>query len=225
MVNIDELIETELTNVFELVEALGFPRDAFEGLALSCGLGYGAEEYASEEYEEASGMKSGATIAEELDYPQDEIDKHRADFNRLCGLAPFIPRNAIAFVGSAYTTLLAVRNGERGYDSTQNKLEGVVHAARGWGRAAGILESANLLLIESSRKKMLSDAGQKGATAKNAGTRHLRNWAIDTASKMRGADIDLSRQLAARLPLQLADVSKSPQRLIYDALRARKKSG
>ena len=42
---------------------------------------------------------------------------------------------------------------------------------------------------------------------------------------MRNAHMDIARNLAARLSAHLADISKDPERLIYDALRNPAKPG
>lgn len=73
---------------------------------------------------------------------------------------------------------------------------------------------------EKARRAALSNAGRLGARSKNQGTDALKAWALEKSRSMRGADIEIARQLSARLPEHLADVSKDPARLIYDALRA-----
>lgn len=77
---------------------------------------------------------------------------------------------------------------------------------------------------DSRNKKRLSEAGAKGAKAKNEATDKLKCWALAKAADMRDQDIDIARKLAAQIPSHLADVSKNAERLIYDALRTRSKS-
>ena len=77
---------------------------------------------------------------------------------------------------------------------------------------------------ERTRKAKLSEAGKLGALAKNAPVNALKDWALNRASSMRGSDIDNARQLSALLPEHLAEISKNPERLIYDALRNRHRS-
>jgi hypothetical protein len=76
---------------------------------------------------------------------------------------------------------------------------------------------------EINAKQKLSEAGAKGAKVKNQLTDELKEWALERAKVMRASDRDISRKLAAQVPAHLLEVSKAPERLIYDALRTRKK--
>ena len=73
---------------------------------------------------------------------------------------------------------------------------------------------------DKRRKEMLSAAGRQGATVRNQQYQELKAWARKKAEGMKDPQRDIARKLAARLPLHLADVSKEPERLIYDALRS-----
>jgi len=73
------------------------------------------------------------------------------------------------------------------------------------------------------RRKQLAISGSLGAKAKHEKTAKLKAWALEKAADMRDQDIDIARKLSAQLPIELADVSKNAERLIYDALRARNK--
>lgn len=77
---------------------------------------------------------------------------------------------------------------------------------------------------ERARKVKLSEAGRLGARSKNARITPLKEWALNRASSMRGSDVDMARQLSASLPEHLAEISKDPERLIYETLRSRKRS-
>ena len=70
-------------------------------------------------------------------------------------------------------------------------------------------------------RQRLSEAGEQGAAAKKQKFKPLIDWALLQAKSMKDQDVDIARKLSARLPHHLANVSKNPQRLIYDALRAR----
>ena len=78
-------------------------------------------------------------------------------------------------------------------------------------------------VARESRTKSLSEAGKSGAKGKNKRTDELKQWALENATGMLGADKDNARLLHLKLPTHLASASKDPERLIYDALRARKK--
>ena len=74
-----------------------------------------------------------------------------------------------------------------------------------------------------SQRRALSEAGRKGAAAKNMGHEELKAWALNEAKTMYAPHGDIARRLAALLPAHLANVSKDPERLIYDTLRNPKK--
>lgn len=70
------------------------------------------------------------------------------------------------------------------------------------------------------RKSSLSKAGTNGAQSLHRPAAELKSWALSQATIHRGSDKDIARKLAAQIPKHLADASKDPERLIYDALRA-----
>jgi hypothetical protein len=72
--------------------------------------------------------------------------------------------------------------------------------------------------IEASRTN-----GRRGAAVRHQGTSDLKAWALKQAGGLVAADIDIARALADRLPAHFQKVSKDPERLIYDALRARRR--
>ncbi len=77
-----------------------------------------------------------------------------------------------------------------------------------------------LIRIGSRQKKRIAEAGMKGAEAKHRPIAELKKWALEQAKKMRGSDMDVARRLSSLVPGHLADASKDPQRLIYDAIRS-----
>ena len=77
---------------------------------------------------------------------------------------------------------------------------------------------------ELQRKALLSEAGKLGAQKKNSDFLRLKEWALEKASGMRGTDVDIARRLVSQLPLHMANVSKSPERLIYEAIRTARKN-
>jgi hypothetical protein len=72
-------------------------------------------------------------------------------------------------------------------------------------------------------KRKAAAAGALGARAKNARYEILKIWALEKAGTMNGDDKSIARKLSRELPSHLVDVSGDPVRLIYDALRARRK--
>lgn len=91
--------------------------------------------------------------------------------------------------------------------------------------AAGIEDSRegnfdiDKVVADGARKKMLSMAGMRGANSRHRLSSELKKWALDKAAEMRGDHRGIARKLSAQLPAHLADASKDPVRLIYDALR------
>lgn len=75
--------------------------------------------------------------------------------------------------------------------------------------------------VQAKRAEMLSTAGRIGAEGRKKKYAGLKLWALDQAKVMRGADKDIARRLVLKLPTHLAEASIDPQRLIYDALRAK----
>ena len=71
---------------------------------------------------------------------------------------------------------------------------------------------------DDDRRTHRSTAGRQGALVRQQRYAELKKWALEKGAKL-GASKDVARRLAAQLPAHLADVSKEPERLIYDALR------
>lgn len=221
-IDFEALINQQLEDLYGTVNACGIELDTFKAYAISCGMGYGWDEY-GEGFEEDGSASRGVTRAEELGIPEEEATAHHSNFNKICALAPIVPRSVFGLLGLSYSTLIEIRDETRGFDNPQRKIEGLVHASYGLGQAMGILEKVELQLAESQRKTFLSRAGEKGAVSKNFRTQRLKNWAVQKSMHLRGSDMDIARQLSAQLPSDLADVSKDPERLIYDSLRAHRK--
>ena len=70
---------------------------------------------------------------------------------------------------------------------------------------------------------LAAKAGRCGAARKHAPMRELKEWALQEAAKMRGAQMDIAKKLALRIPSHLVDVSDDPKRLFYDTLRQKNK--
>lgn len=65
--------------------------------------------------------------------------------------------------------------------------------------------------------------GKAGAKVRLGPVNELKNWALSEAEKMQGADMAIARRLGQKVPQHLANVSVDPQRLIYEALRTRRR--
>ena len=75
------------------------------------------------------------------------------------------------------------------------------------------------LMSRRERRLALAKAGESGAASTHRKTRALKAWAEQEAKTMKGADIDIARKLAAKIPEHLACAPKNYERLIYDHLR------
>jgi len=141
-----------------------------------------------------------------------------------------MPRAAIEALSLAYGAYVVIttdfRNGIQ-TEFTQNDLSALFAVTMARGQAMGIFGMAggNMLAVRDGvlRKKLLADAGFKGAQVRLKPYASLKAWALAAAADMRDQDIDIARKLSARIPSHLANTSKDPKRLIYDALRARNK--
>jgi len=62
--------------------------------------------------------------------------------------------------------------------------------------------------------------GRLGGLERHSRSRSLKEWALGEAAQNQGADMEVARRLAARLPEKYIGVSEDPVRLIYSAIRA-----
>lgn len=104
--------------------------------------------------------------------------------------------------------------------SKKERFMSLLCAAREQGALEGMLIGAHF--DQTALKRAFSDFGKKGAQTKNQPTEDLKTWALAQAAGMRDQDIAIARKLSAQIPEHLAGISKNPERLIYDALRAQR---
>lgn len=124
------------------------------------------------------------------------------------------------------------------FDNTRHHLVRVIEARTQLGsvlelqnaeekRKLSALVNALPTVVRESMKAgssaMAANAGKKGAARKHAPMRELKEWALQEAAKMRGAQMDIAKKLALRIPSHLVDVSDDPKRLFYDTLRQKGK--
>jgi hypothetical protein len=100
---------------------------------------------------------------------------------------------------------------------------GSVQEHVGWVRAAlEAEEETERGLAAMAAEAKARQTGSEGARRKNARTNALKQWALDEAKSMRGADADIARKLAQRMPPEHHEHAKTlvnPERIIYLALR------
>lgn len=87
----------------------------------------------------------------------------------------------------------------------------------------GLAECLAYVMEGAGIRSRARAAGLLGGRTRAGKYEPLKIWALEKASVMRGDDKGIARRLLAELPSHLALVSDDPERLIYDALRARKK--
>jgi hypothetical protein len=86
-----------------------------------------------------------------------------------------------------------------------------------------LTECYSYVIDEIDLRSRAIGAGARGGKARAEKYELLKTWALEKSSAMRGDDKGIARKLAALLPPHFSDVSKDPERLIYDALRAKAK--
>ena len=82
---------------------------------------------------------------------------------------------------------------------------------------SGALQQAAEIVPQSPLTQ--SQAGAIGGDRRSAHYEPLRRWVREEAPKEKGAEMDIARRLAGRLPDCLRDLSADPERYIYDLLR------
>ena len=76
----------------------------------------------------------------------------------------------------------------------------------------------------AERNEQLRLFGTKGAEARKSNYGPLEKFISERAPKMKGSDMDIARKLWGQLPLHLGNVSKNPEKFIYNFIRKNKKS-
>ena len=154
-----------------------------------------------------------------------EEGKYRTRFEKLCHAVPHVSPECLRLLGFAFVSVsffllekpdeLNIRQGALHLMNTSMALGGATALLPA---SVGFLSAK----VQAERQAMLSKAGLLGAESRNKPYAALKSWAIEKAGGMRGAHKDIADRLAAQLPAHLANASKDPARLIYDALRTRK---
>jgi len=73
---------------------------------------------------------------------------------------------------------------------------------------------------ESASVPTAKNWGRLGGLERHRQSRSLKEWALEEAAQNQGADMEVARRLATRLPEKYIGVSEDPVRLIYSAIRA-----
>lgn len=147
-------------------------------------------------------------ITEFTDFVDEKVALHTPDY----------PIMVLIFLTAAAMSLLSYRKVNR---PEQPDLISLIRAAEQLAMLEGLVSST--VLEREARSRKLSQGGKRGAQVKHEGVSKLKRWAVSEAQAARGADKEISRQLARKIPVELAGVSKDPERVIYDAIRAARK--
>ena len=165
----------------------------------------------------------------EIDGSELRTEEDYRHFEELCDSMPHVSPECLRTLGLALFSLgMFYRQFNDGKLTIRYGAQFLTNTATAKGIATEHLPAAINDLFEefqTKQKAVLSEAGRQEAIAKNLRHEHLKAWALGEAKEMRNAHMDIARNLAARLPAHLADISKDPERLIYDALRNPAKPG
>ncbi|WP_342128526.1 hypothetical protein [Hydrogenophaga sp. OTU3427] len=194
-------------------EVLGIPNDVFIEVGISA--------YQAAMLEHGIARLEQGTDPAEIEKLENHRKKAELDFQMLCDAAPDMPEDVIRSISLAYGFMTIYLANDKEH-SSESLLRTVVQTSKFLGIAIGLI-SGSEKSHDAKRKDMLSIAGKIGAAAKHRKPSELKKWALSQAERLRGADAVVARRLAAMLPNELADVSKNPERLIYDALREARK--
>lgn len=93
------------------------------------------------------------------------------------------------------------------------------------GHPAQLSDLTAALAFLACDRERKAESGRKGAEQRHRGTAAIKTWALERAAFMHASDLEIAKQLAAQLPPEMVNKSEAPVRLIYDALRARRKAG
>jgi hypothetical protein len=177
-------------------------------------------------------------------------EQYHADFKKLCNLAPHVPLSVLEVISLAYGSLAVLYeckpNGKFIQNNEKEVITYIMLSSYARGIASTLFERAplgnnlideieqqkqlssavNFILskIKNDQSKKLSIAGLRGANSRNRPFETLKKWALEKSNGMQASHRDIARKLYAELPPHLADISNDPMRLIYDTLRAKKKS-
>ena len=214
-IDIDALIESELDALDLLIEKYEIPIDVFTECAKSFLM-----EPLYQEMLKTDGAFVIHTTAELNTLLIDALAKQE----RLSQAVPKIPKATVHCICVAYTVLCS-HHFFKG-DDVQNIVMLLMTMAMLRGSATG--NSPDLIAqihssISLAQRRNLSRAGEKGVMVKLKPYAEIKTWALSEAKNMKDPDIEIARKLSAQLPKHLADVSRNPERLIYEALRARYK--
>ncbi len=132
------------------------------------------------------------------------------------------PKTVIQSLCLSAAFVFAAQEAEKLATPAHEILEMLLEAAHHLGFVHGFAQ--HVVLSDDEYRKKLSEAGLKGSLARHEKIRALKNWAEEASKGMRGDDKGIAKSLATKLPMEFANASKDPERLIYDALRASRNS-
>ena len=149
-----------------------------------------------------------------------ELEAAYADFLQLCESAPDTDPDCLLHFSNAYANLLLAINGDSETLTADERVRSLIFATE--SRIFALLPSVTASMLDhfSVKKKKLSEAGRSGAERKHQGVKAIKEWALKAAEGMKKSHMDIAEALSKALPPHLIKISKRPERLIYDTLRA-----
>ena len=126
---------------------------------------------------------------------------HQVRVEALCDELDHLPRSMLLFLLAEFTLLMI--DLERGKETPRWVVE----------------------RIRKSRGEQAKDAGAKGGQARVDKFDPLKKWAIAENKKLtRGSARERARKLMKAVPLDLAEISKDPERLIRETIEAHERA-
>lgn len=151
-----------------------------------------------------------------------QSDSANDHFKVLCQSVPMVPVEAVKAISMAYAAVSFLQDSRADYPGDEDAMRTLLESSKMMGMAMGFI-AADPKTSDATRRKMLSSAGRDGARARHKKTAELKEWALKEAKNIKKDDADIARALLEKVPHHLADASKDPERLIYDAIRLDRK--
>ena len=212
-IDFEELLRVEMEDFDWTLKEIGIPKELFQ----ECWQSIGERDRLQDQFNEL--CKEDETLTDESPAVLELnklLDSANTRYERLANACPDVSYVCFNALSLSYSELQTALD----YDLI-GKIKALISAAEFRGTASTFgkaFKAVTQAELDKPRRNILSKAGAKGALVRLQPYAELKRWALEKGGKL-GASKDVARRLAAQLPAHLADVSKEPERLIYDALR------
>jgi len=140
------------------------------------------------------------------------------NFNELIKLVPHIPSGLLKIITNHYNTIsLLVKNDD--FSDVFDTFKTISFISNLNGILYGHLLTSKLTNNNIKQKEFYSINGKKGGDGKRDNYSPLKTWAIENAKNLKCSDTDKAKKLALKIPNNLINISKNPERLFYDLIR------